>query len=100
MLGTTEFNRLMKLAKKINNLTTDEERLQFCKKNSKDVKIRLDSDYSFIQFVARNTMSVEQDSLLTDILQEYGKDDFADSFGNSDGVINLFNFIGITAEGV
>ena len=96
MLSTKEFNRLLKLGNQISKLTTDEERLKFCRKNPKDVVIKLDNAYTLMEI--KGSYNGEQQSLINEACAD-GRY-FKYCYGDDLGVILVFNFIGITAEGV
>lgn len=86
------------IAKEFNALETDKERLQFLKDNSEIMQVRLDNDVTFVDFVLSDTAEYseeEEDAILS---MELAWFDYY--HGGSEGVFELFDFIGIKAESV
>lgn len=82
----------VELAKKVNELSSDEQRLEFLKNNSDKLKVVLDNDCSSICFI---------DSELQELLEEkynISLEWFDDYHGRDDGIIKLFKFAWIRAE--
>lgn len=83
------------LAKNWNNLKSDDDRFQFLIDHSDEMKIVLDNDCSHVTFIIDDDMESE----IADILYDIELKDFDDdNFYYADGVLNLFAFVGITAE--
>ncbi len=96
MLSTKEFNRLLKLGNKLSKITTDEERLNFCKKNAKDLKITLGDSIAVIKTISEE-MTDEQSLLISDTCKN-GNNMFVSKFENCNGTKLLFKFIGIETD--
>ena len=79
-----------------NKLTTFKDQMDFLKEHNKDIVICLDNDGEYIRFI--------DESKLEDFIEDDGVDfnDIVgiDYFGGSEGVFELFEYVGITAEGV
>ncbi len=73
------------IADKYNKLKSDKERLLFIIESKKDLKIILDNDESQVCFTKRKFCNIDLN-------------DFDEDFGNRDGVMLLFDTLGIKAE--
>ncbi len=82
------------IAGKYNALKTDRERLSFLKENNEYLKVVLDNDQTMVNFITKKTAK-ELNAALCDI----NLNDFDKFHGWEEGVIELFEFAGITVEG-
>lgn len=76
------------IAENYNKIKTDKERFKFLMSHSDKIKLVLDNDMTMVNFIT------EEDNDEIDISLK----DLDDYLGNSEGVLNLLEFIGITAE--
>lgn len=88
--------RLKAIARKWNNLNTDKERWQYILDHKSEIGIMLDND---------DTFPVFHESILPDGLEDYSEDTpdlngFDGWIGNSPGIDDLMEVLGIQAEGV
>ncbi len=90
------FERMKELADKFNSLKTDRERLVFLKEHNDVMKVVCDNDQTMVEFIQPSTMD---DEVFEDMCEElYPLEDFDNYHGWTDGIIELFEFAGITAE--
>lgn len=80
------------IAKRYNSLKTDMERLYFLKEQKGNLKVVLDNDMTMVEF------DEIEDEEKEDQIREIELESFDYYHGWTDGVIQLFEFAGITAE--
>jgi hypothetical protein len=83
------------LAKEYNALKTDEQRLVFLKEQNGNMIVVLDNDVSQVQFKLIGQVEDE----VEEIINKIDLNDFDEYHGDSGGVVKLFKFAGIDAEG-
>lgn len=78
------------LVRQWNSLKNDKDRIKYLHDHKDVLKVVLDNDASWVEFIEEGDYDTDEDGKL-----KY----FSQWFGNDDLVYDLFEFIGITAEG-
>ena len=91
----TSIKQAKMLAAEYNKIKKDIKRLAFLKEHKKDFWIQLDNDHSMVCFKFSDDFDEDERMSIEDSVELKSFDDY---HGWGDGVVTLFEFVGITAE--